>query len=240
MAKQSTKQKFLSVLLAVSMMAGMFPASAIAEGELLPASAAAAAEEATADSETVQAAAPASESAGANEDEAAATGDPDAQTPAAYAAADTAAEEQAYFIDKVKLVPIDIQPELKVPEDYTQVWEPEVQWDLTSTDISRDANVYLWFKYVMPDADHTPKKCVPYTAIVKAPLTCAEPQHTVITCGQDEVAKVEVAKTEPPGELKMTIWFEETADDKYFAPGVPGYFWVATQFDASLIDNDGK
>ncbi len=251
MAKQSTKQKFLSVLLAVSMMAGMFPAGAIAEGELLPASAAAAAEEASADSETVQAAAPdiqpeagtpapASESAGANEDEAAATGDPDAQTPAAYAAADTAAEEQAYFIDKVKLVPIDIQPELKVPEDYTQVWEPEVQWDLTSTDISRDANVYLWFKYVMPDADYTPKKGVPYTAIVKAPLTCAEPQHTVITCGQDEVAKVEVAKTETPGELKMTIWFEETADDKYFAPGVPGYFWVATQFDASLIDNDGK
>ena len=55
----------------------------------------------------------------------------------AAAAADAAAEERAYFIDKVKLVPIDIQPELKVPENYTEVWEPEVQWDLTVAQLTK-------------------------------------------------------------------------------------------------------
>ncbi len=241
MAKQTVKQKFLSALLAVSMMAGMFPAGALAAGST-PAtavpSAAAAEETLAAGSENMQ---EVTVSADTNTDAV-----PDEQPLAVYAddtgsapAAAATTPDNAYFITDVKLVPSDVK--LEVPADYTQAWEPEVQWD-TDTEISRDANVSLWLKYVMPDPAQqpTPEKGKNYVSYIQAPLTCDKAMNTVITCGTDQVATVRVEGTDTPGLLKLTIRFDESADEKYFKQGVPGYFWVMPKFDASQIENNGK
>lgn len=121
--------------------------------------------------------------------------------------------------------------------DYGKLSHPDTTW--TGDAIRRDTQGWLWFHYTVPEGGLT--RGTTYTLDVTGALLPTDTVDYTVNAynGNHEViAHGKVSRTQDGLHLTFTV--ADDAPDSYLLAGVDGYFWVQAKLDAGQIDNNGK
>ena len=255
------KTRFFAAVLAVSMLASLLPAGALAE-DLQGSSAAsslAAAVSSSAVSEDTSDAVTSGEGESASKEVSASSaadsvpedavdsdttlsGDPDTAAKEPQQAAAPQADEseptvpagtQAMtFLQEMRF--LQSEPD---STDFNKLSNPDTGW--TGDKIQRDAQGWLWFHYKVPQ-EKLQRGAVYTLDITGALLPTDTVDYTVSSYDEnhDIIASGKVSQTDDGLHLTFTV--AEKAPDDYLKAGVNGYFWVQAKLDAGKIGNNGN